>query len=50
MVEISKYAWQIIAGYGITFGLLGVLILGSVLRARRVRRELREVEARRDKA
>lgn len=49
MVEIGKYAWQIVAGYGVTIGLLLGLVALSVLRERRIHRELREVESRRGK-
>ncbi len=45
MVDLGKYALEVLLAYGVTFGLLAVLIVQSVLRSRRVKRELQSAEA-----
>ncbi|MEL6203924.1 MAG: heme exporter protein CcmD [Pseudomonadota bacterium] len=46
-VELGKYAGYILSAYGVTFVALGAITLASVLRARRVRSELADMEAER---
>ncbi|WP_090026317.1 heme exporter protein CcmD [Lutimaribacter saemankumensis] len=46
MPELGKYADAVLSSYGISIALLLVLVIASVHRARRVRRELDEVEQR----
>ena len=46
MPELGKYADAVLSSYGISIALLLVLVIASVYRARRVRRELDEVEQR----
>lgn len=46
MPELGKYADAVLSSYGISLGLLLVLVVVSIRRARRVRAELDEVEQR----
>ncbi len=48
MPELGKYAAEVLSAYGVTLALLGGLVWASLARARRVKRQLRDVEARRD--
>ncbi len=45
--ELGRYAFAVLAAYGVTFALLGGLVVTSLLRGARVRRALAEAEARR---
>ncbi|MBF9030158.1 heme exporter protein CcmD [Rhodobacterales bacterium HKCCE3408] len=47
MPDLGQYAVQVLAAYGASLVLLAGLIVVSVWQARRVRRRLDEVEARR---
>ena len=46
MPDLGKYANAVLSSYGVSIALLLVLIVVSVVRARRVRAELEEVEER----
>ncbi|WP_370310789.1 heme exporter protein CcmD [Salipiger bermudensis] len=46
--ELGKYAGPVLASYTVSLALLGLLIVASVLRSRRVKRELEQVEGRKD--
>jgi heme exporter protein D len=46
MVDLGTYAGPVLLAYGATFGLLTVLVVASVTRARRVKRDLAAMEAR----
>lgn len=46
--ELGKYAGPVLASYGVSLALLALLIVASVLRSRRVKRELEQVEGRKD--
>ncbi|AUC55026.1 MAG: heme exporter protein CcmD [Sagittula sp.] len=46
--ELGKYAGPVLASYAVSLALLGLLIVASVLRSRRVKRELEQVEGRKD--
>ncbi|SDN35956.1 heme exporter protein D [Lutimaribacter pacificus] len=46
MPELGKYAGAVLSSYGISLALLLLLVAVSVRRARRMRRELEEVEKR----
>ncbi|KKL77621.1 hypothetical protein LCGC14_2033040 [marine sediment metagenome] len=46
--DLGKYAAEVLAAYGLSFLLLGGLIGLTVQRSRRIRRELGEVERRRE--
>ncbi|WP_424929323.1 heme exporter protein CcmD [Amaricoccus tamworthensis] len=45
MPELGKYAGTVLAAYGVSIVLLGGLTVLSVLRARKVREDLRRIEA-----
>lgn len=45
--ELGKYAGAVLSSYGLSIGLLAILVGLSVWRSRRVRAELEEVEMRR---
>ena len=47
MPELGKYAGAVLSAYGVSLGLILVLVVASVLRSRRVKAELDEVETRR---
>lgn len=46
MLDLGQYAAPVLGAYAGTIACLGVLVAGSVLRARQVARRLAEVEAR----
>ena len=46
MPDLGKYAVAVLASYGATIGLLAILIGQRLWRGARLRRALREVEAR----
>ena len=48
MVELGKYATEVLTAYGVTIALLVVLVAYSWRQSRKVLNELRLVEARRD--
>ena len=47
MPELGRYAFEVLAAYGVTLALLGGITAASLVRAARVRRTLTETEARR---
>ena len=47
MPDLGKYAVEVLSAYGVSLALIVGIIVVSVARARRVRAELEEVEARR---
>ena len=47
MVDLGQYASAVLSAYGVTIGLIVILVGASIWRARRVVRRLREIEARR---
>ena len=48
--DLGKYATEVLAAYGVSIALLVLIIVLSVRRYRKVRAELAEVEARRERA
>ena len=44
--DLGKYAFAVLASYGVTLVLLGGLVLMTVLRGRKVRHRLEETEQR----
>lgn len=48
MPDLGKYAATVLAAYGASLVLLAGIVLATVLRGRRVRRQLRDAEARRN--
>ena len=44
--DLGKYAFAVLASYGVGLGLLAVLVIASIARARRVRAELEQIEER----
>ena len=46
MEEQAKYAFEVMLSFGVTIVLLAGIVLLSVMRERRVRRELEDAEAR----
>lgn len=44
MVDLGTYAGPVLLAYGVTFGLLGCVIVASVARARRIKNDLAELE------
>lgn len=46
MPDLGKYAFAVLSSYGLSIGLIMLLVLASVARSRRVRAQLREVEER----
>ncbi|MEQ5870469.1 heme exporter protein CcmD [Sagittula sp. NFXS13] len=48
MPELGKYATEVLSSYVVSSVLIGVLVAMSVVRARRVKRELADVEGRRN--
>lgn len=46
MPDLGKYAFTVLASYGVSLGLIVLLVAASLLRARRVRRELEDIEKR----
>ncbi|WP_071673405.1 heme exporter protein CcmD [Nioella nitratireducens] len=49
MPDLGRYATEVLSAYGVTLLLLVGLIAGSIWKARRVLRQLRDAENRRDK-
>ncbi len=47
MPDLGKYAEAVLSSYAISLALIGVLIVASILRSRRVKAQLDEVESRR---
>ena len=47
MPDLGKYAVPVLVSYGASLGLIAVLVLATLRRGARVRRQLDEVEARR---
>ncbi len=45
--DLGKYAGAVLSSYGLSLGLILVLVLASVWRSRRVKTALEEVEMRR---
>lgn len=48
MPELGKYAFAVLASYGSSIALIAVIVWASLRRARRIRVELEQVEARRN--
>lgn len=48
MPDLGKYAVEVAASYVVSLGLIGLLVVMSMRRARRVRRELEQVEGRKN--
>jgi len=48
MPDLGKYADTILAAYGVTIVLLATIIITSLLRAAKTKRQLAELEARRN--
>ena len=48
MPDLGKYAVEVLSAYGVSIALLIVIVLLSVARAARVRRQLAEAEERAD--
>ncbi len=46
MPDLGRYAVEVLSAYGVSIALLASIVAISVARARRVRRELAEAEAR----
>ena len=46
MPDLGKYAVEVLSAYGVTIALLFAIVGLSVMRERRVRRELEDAEAR----
>lgn len=50
MPDLGKYAFEVLAAYGASLGLLAVLIIVSLRRGARVLADLRKVEQRKARA
>lgn len=50
MPDLGKYAFAVLASYGLTIGLFALTVLGSLWQSQRVKRQLAEVEARQEKS
>lgn len=46
MPELGKYAGAVLSSYAVSLGLIILLVLASVLRARKVKAELSEIKER----
>ncbi len=46
MPDLGKYAFAVLASYGVSLALIVVLVALSIRRARRVRAELQKIEER----
>lgn len=46
MPELGKYAFAVLASFGATVAILGALVALTLWQGRRIKRQLREVEAR----
>jgi heme exporter protein D len=49
MPDLGKYAFEVLSSYGVTLLLLLAIVLMSILRARKVKATLDEIENRRGK-
>ena len=49
MPDLGRYAFEVSLAYGVSLTLLAVLLIASVIRARRVARDLEAAEGRRRK-
>lgn len=49
MPDLGKYAFEVLSSYGVTLLLLLAIVLMSILRARKVKAALDEIENRRGK-
>ncbi len=49
MPDLGKYATEVLAAYGVSIALLVLIVAMTLRRARKVRAQLAEVEARREK-
>ena len=47
MPDLGKYAVEVALAYGVSITLIAVILVLSVLRSRRVQRQLKEIEGRR---
>lgn len=47
MPDLGKYAFAVLSSYGVSLGLIVVLVLASISRSRRVKSALDDVENRR---
>ncbi|UYV38812.1 heme exporter protein CcmD [Rhodobacteraceae bacterium D3-12] len=47
MPDLGKYAFAVLSSYGLSIGLIIVLVLASIGRSRRVKAALEDVEKRR---
>lgn len=50
MPDLGHYAGWVLSAYAVTIAGLAAIVLGSILRAGRVRRQLAELEARQGRA
>ena len=48
MPDLGKYATAVLSSYAVSLALLAVLVLMTIMRARKVKRELDQVENRSD--
>lgn len=46
MPDLGRYAAEVLSAYAVTLGLLGLLVVASVWKSRKVLRQLRDAEAR----
>ena len=46
MPDLGSYGVYVVSAYGVSLGLIGVLVWASVARARKVRVQLEEIERR----
>lgn len=49
MPDLGKYAFAVLGSYGVALAAIAGMVVWSVLRDRRVQRQLRSLEARRGK-
>jgi heme exporter protein D len=45
--DLGKYAGTVLSSYAVSFVLIAALVVMSVLRSRKIKRDLAEIEARR---
>ncbi len=48
MPDLGRYAVEVLSAYAVTLGLLALLVAASIWKARKVLRQLRDAEARRE--
>lgn len=48
--DLGKYAFEVLAAYGVSIALLVAIVVMSLRRSRRVRAQLEAIEARKDRA